>query len=470
MSRSSLLKIIYRLLLGISILVIVFLSLIYSTPYLSSMKFPPIINFIIGTTLSLLFIAYIEHEVYHREFSSVRDALLRSRVVNTITLFSVLLTAELSTLIFLSLYYLRGLPLVCFLGVVAAYFVLSMLVDDALIYAYVRGFGSRVGRSVVVRLISDGKYNGFAMSTSYHDFVIVMHPERYDGGVVDLINAHEGRHAMYKHALVLGAVLFLGVSLLVYFGVRGFSMVWAGVPLLAVLLLVLARSLELHADRAAYERLGPRSLDYFRVVLGSLFGVDDARRAPIRSRVTHPGRRDLVFLRGDVIGAYAPWEFPLLASLFAGFLVVAPVHYLPGAYLGLVLLVYVGVVIGSFLLTILLGVVFRPVIKLFSGDLSNESVVNLSMMGASVFTVVFAAFHALYLVYHVWLYLNITAALVSFLILSLISWLALRSVGRAFVVAVVLTVIFIALNFLLYSMLFLVHAYCMHVLFRGVLF
>ena len=139
MPRSSLLKIIYRLFLGILIFVVVFLSLIYSTPYLSSMKFPPIISFIIGATLSLPFIAYIEHRVYHREFSSVRDALLRGKAVNTIMLFSVLLTAELSALIFLSLYYLRDLPLGYFLGIAAAYFVLSMLVDDALIYAYIRG-------------------------------------------------------------------------------------------------------------------------------------------------------------------------------------------------------------------------------------------------------------------------------------------------------------------------------------------
>ncbi len=74
--------------------------------------------------------------------------------------------------------------------------------------------------------------------------------------------------------------------------------------------------------------------------------------------------------RGDVIGAYAPWEFPLLASLFAGFLIVVPPTYdLPSVYLRLASLIYVGVVIGSFLLTILLGVVFRPIVRLFSGGL-----------------------------------------------------------------------------------------------------
>ncbi|WP_243674776.1 hypothetical protein [Vulcanisaeta distributa] len=171
--------------------------------------------------------------------------------------------------------------------------------------------------------------------------------------------------------------------------------------------------------------------------------------------------------RGDMIGAYAPWEFPLLASLVAGFLVVIPTYDLPSVYLKLALLIYVGVIIGSFLLTILLGVIFRPIVRLFSGGLGDELVVNLSMMGASIFTMVFAASPALYLVYHVWLYSNITATLISFLLLSLVSWLALRSIGRAFMTAAVLTAIFIALNYSLYSVLSLVHALYMHVLFRG---
>ncbi len=67
-------------------------------------------------------------------------------------------------------------------------------------------------------------------------------------------------------------------------------MLWAALPpLLAALILVLTRSFELLADRAAYARLGPKSLDYFRVILRSLYGIDDPRRAPpVRSRITHP--------------------------------------------------------------------------------------------------------------------------------------------------------------------------------------
>ncbi len=241
------------------------------------------------------------------------------------------------------------------MGFVIAYFILSMLINESLIYAYIKGVrdpGINAGRHVLLRLMSTSKYNGYAMSMLYHDLIILMYPEDYEGGVIEVINAHENYHARYKHTVILNAVLFISIPILIYYGVRGYSMLWTALPpLLAALILVLTRSFELLADRAAYVRLGPRSLDYFRVILRSLYGVDDSRKAPIKSRITHPGRRDLVLLRGgDVIGAYAPWEFPLLASLFAGFLVVAPPAYdLSSAYLRLALLIYVG---GSYWFTL----------------------------------------------------------------------------------------------------------------------
>ncbi len=73
----------------------------------------------------------------------------------------------------------------------------------------------------MIRLISDSKYGGYTISMLYHDLIILMHPEEYEGGVIEVINAHEGYHARYKHTVILNAILFISLPTLIYYGVRG---------------------------------------------------------------------------------------------------------------------------------------------------------------------------------------------------------------------------------------------------------
>ncbi|WP_243666601.1 hypothetical protein [Vulcanisaeta sp. JCM 16159] len=438
-----------------------FFAELYLSGLLKNVRFSPTLNYVVGSAGGLLVIAYFVHGAYRVVLGSVRDKAMRRMVINVVTLLAVLLTAEFTGLIFMSLHYLFRLSIGYFVGFVIAYFVLSMLINEALIYTYIKGvggFGVHGGRRALIRLVSDSKYNGYTISMLYHDLVILMYPEDYEDGVIEVINAHEGYHARFKHTVILNAVLFISVPFLIYYGVRGYSMLWTALPLLAVLILTLARSFELLADKAVYDRLGPGALGYFRVILRSLYGIDDPRRAPIRSRITHPGRRDLVLSSGDVLGAYAPWEFPLLTSLFVGFILVGTSVLRPvGIYIGPALLVYMGVVIGSFLLTVLLGIVYRPIIRWFSHGMSNESVLNLSMLDSSVFTVCSAMVFIFYLIYHSWLYSNITAVALSFLFSLLVTWFVLRDVGRALLIAVLITLIFIALNYLYYMVIPIIH-------------
>jgi hypothetical protein len=449
---------IYNLFLGILIAVLTILGEIYLSKTLSGIKLPLLVNFVIGTAVGALFVAFLIRGAYHRVFSSVKDVSLRRVVINVITLLVILLSIELMVLIYICLIYLFKFSLGYFVGFVVVYFVLLMLLNDALIYMYVRGLGVRDGRLILIRLVSNDKYNGFTINMLYHDLVIAMYPEEFDKCAVDVVDVHEGYHARHKHTLILNAILFIGLSMLVYYGRRGYPMLWTALPFLVTSLIVLTRTFELLADRAVHRRLGPKSLEGFRMVLKSLFGIDDPRRAPIRSRFTHPGKRDLAFLYGDVVGAYAPWEFPLLASFFAGF-VTTGIYPVPpvDVYIKLASLIYIGVVIGLFLLTMLLGIVYRPIIRWFGEGLGDDSVIDLSMIDASIFTMGSAMSFVFYSIYHSWLYSNITAIAISFIFSLLVTWFALRNLRRALLTAVSITLIFIALDYLYYVMVPLIH-------------
>ena len=77
-----------------------------------------------------------------------------------------------------------------------------------------------------------------------------------------------------------------------------------------------------------------------------------------------------------------------MASLLTGFILVGIDTY-PKQLVSikLALSIYVGAVVGSFLLTLLLGIIYRPIIRWLSGSLSNDAIFNLSMMNASIFTI-----------------------------------------------------------------------------------
>jgi len=148
----------------------------------------------------------------------------------------------------------------------------------------------------------------------------------------------------------------------------------------------------------------------------------------------------------------------LLASFFAGF-VTTGIYPVPpvDVYIKLASLIYIGVVIGLFLLTMLLGIVYRPIIRWFGEGLGDDSVIDLSMIDASIFTMGSAMSFVFYSIYHSWLYSNITAIAISFIFSLLVTWFALRNLRRALLTAVSITLIFIALDYLYYVMAPLIH-------------
>ncbi len=133
-----------------------------------------------------------------------------------------------------------------------------------------------------------------------------------------------------------------------------------------------------------------------------------------------------------------------MASLLTGFILVGIDTY-PKQLVSikLALSIYVGAVVGSFLLTLLLGIIYRPIIRWLSGSLSNDAIFNLSMMNASIFTIgsIISLIFYSYSYSHYLLFPPISL---------LIAWLVLRNIERALLTAVVLTLIFVALNYLYY--------------------
>jgi len=136
-----------------------------------------------------------------------------------------------------------------------------------------------------------------------------------------------------------------------------------------------------------------------------------------------------------------------LASLLTGFILVG-INTYPKQLVSikLALSIYVGAVVGSFLLTLLLGIIYRPIIRWSSGSLSNDAIFNLSMMNASIFTIG----SIISLIFYSYSYSHIMAMILSFFFSLLIAWLVLRNIERALLTAVVLTLIFVALNYLYY--------------------
>jgi len=152
-----------------------------------------------------------------------------------------------------------------------------------------------------------------------------------------------------------------------------------------------------------------------------------------------------------------------LASLLTGFILVGIDTY-PKQLVSikLALSIYVGAVVGSFLLTLLLGIIYRPIIRWLSGSLSNDAIFNLSMMNASIFTIgsiISLIFYSYSYSHYLLFPPNIMAMILSFFFSLLIAWLVLCNIERALLTAVVLTLIFVALNYLYYVVYVVMHLY-----------
>jgi len=105
----------------------------------------------------------------------------------------------------------------------------------------------------------------------------------------------------------------------------------------------------------------------------------------------------------------------------------------------------------------LLGVVYRPVIRWFGEGLGDDSVIDLSMIDASIVIMGSVMSFVFYSIYHLWLYSNITAMAISFIFSLLVTWFALCNLRRALLTAVSITLIFIALDYLYCVMVPLIH-------------
>jgi hypothetical protein len=141
-------------------------------------------------------------------------------------------------------------------------------------------------------------------------------------------------------------------------------------------------------------------VNQLRETLKHFYGVDDPRKAPLNSRLTHPGKRDLVLRFGDALAPHAPWEFPLLAALFNAtvvdfYLLLRISSFLPlvSRFLTLILtLFYVGSFVGSLVLVYLFGLVFKPLVRYFlTGSLTEDGLTNVSLLLSSIYLAASAA-------------------------------------------------------------------------------
>ncbi len=257
----------------------------------------------------------------------------------------------------------------------------------------------------VVFVLRGQRYSGFAVGGLFRGFAFVFTPSGELDDVGEAILVHEcqhvrGRHTYHICSLIVSYLLTVWTLQYIH-GVEIYAYI-AYAPFMALLPIVLFRVMEVHADLAMFRRYGSKALDYLIRVLKSLYNVDSPDKAPYFSRILHTARRDLVLKFGDAIAPHAPWEFPLVISLLAaGIFTSRFIQFIESNpyvkfiiklhsinYVYLIALQYLIYVIGVFIISILLGLVFKPVVKIFlTGLLTEKGIINVSMLISSLYVV-----------------------------------------------------------------------------------
>jgi hypothetical protein len=252
-------------------------------------------------------------------------------------------------------------------------------------------------------VFTGNRYAGFGFGSLLRGYAFVFTPTGELDSIGRGVLAHELGHARGKHTIILMLAFLLMLSdyiVVAYLHGPAFYLSILLAPFFMMLPLVIIRVCEVHADLAWYRMYGEESVNQLREVLRQFHGVDDPRKAPLNSRFTHPGKRDLVLRFGDALAPHAPWEFPLLAALFNAavvdfYLLLRISSFLPlvGRFLTLILtLFYVGSFISSLVLVYLFGLVFKPLVRYFlAGSLIEDGLTNASLLLSSIYLATSAA-------------------------------------------------------------------------------
>ncbi|WP_143701294.1 hypothetical protein [Vulcanisaeta thermophila] len=330
---------------------------------------------------------------------------VNTRLIISNGLLATLIVATLDIIIAMTWQYhpplLRGEgPLVSFIMIylsLIAGLLIGLLIYDLLIYRYFDPIFKRRGLFIgsfggVNAYVFNGRYNGFGFSSLLRGIAFVFTPNGTLDDTGRAILAHEIEHARDRHGLVIISTALLFPAAIVTSTYLNNPTSYAFLlfaPFLIMLTFLTWRLCEIHADLAMHRAFGARSLDYLRNAIKAMYGVDDFKRVPLRSRITHPGRRDLVLAFGDAVAPHAPWEIPLMASLFVGGVVgTSLIHWLTpiGFNTRVLILYYSLVVINALILIFSLGLVYRPIVRLFLDNLLTErGLLNTSLLLSSIY-------------------------------------------------------------------------------------
>jgi hypothetical protein len=268
---------------------------------------------------------------------------------------------------------------------------------------FFRGAKSVINDDGTKAFVFVGRYNGFGFGSLLRMYVFVFTPNGKLDPIGKGILAHELGHAKNRHNVILISMFTLVLSdalTAAYLHNLAQDLAILLMPFFMALSLIIFRACEIHADLAWHKVYGEESVNQLRETLKHFYGVDDPRKAPLNSRLTHPGKRDLVLRFGDALAPHAPWEFPLLAALFNAAIIdfsfllrMSPFLPLIGRSLTLVSTIfYVGSLIGSLILIYLFGLVFKPFVRYFlAGSLTEDGLTNASLLLSSIYLAASAA-------------------------------------------------------------------------------
>ncbi|WP_243674858.1 hypothetical protein [Vulcanisaeta distributa] len=287
-------------------------------------------------------------------------------------------------------------------------------------------FITRGSNYLAVWLFGYPNYGGMAFGGVYKGFVIIRSMSDEVNEVGRGILVHEVQHVRGKHVPLILSLAFtvpVYLYLLLTSGVTSSFFVDFILPFMVLMPLVLFRACEVNADRAMFKVYGSDALNYILTVLKSTYGVSSTEKAPWSSRSTHTGRRDLVLKYGDAIAPHAVWEFPLLLSLLtASIITIAYVSYAILLINNMDLieylasLTYVASMLGSMVLTMLLGLILRPIARLFlTNTLTERGLLNISTLTAGLYLAVMGfAFYGVNQYLLIALFLSIMLLIISY--------------------------------------------------------
>jgi len=333
----------------------------------------------------VLFMGYLAYFVILSPF--IKDVLFYARGFNFTLLYLIILLTTFSILV---------------LGALSG-FMMGDLVMPFFDKYFFRGAKSVINDNGTKAFVFVGRYNGFGFGSLLRMYVFVFTPNGELDPIGKGILAHELGHAKNRHNVILISMFTLVLSdalTAAYLHNLAQDLAILLMPFFMALSLIIFRACEIHADLAWHKVYGEESVNQLRETLKHFYGVDDPRKAPLNSRLTHPGKRDLVLRFGDALAPHAPWEFPLLAALFNAtvvdfYLLLRISSFLPlvSRFLTLILtLFYVGSFVGSLVLVYLFGLVFKPLVRYFlTGSLTEDGLTNVSLLLSSIYLAASAA-------------------------------------------------------------------------------